>query len=158
MNAKVAVLCVVGFLALRCGVERTSQVKKTEQSALSLNIAEESTESAAMLSAVKLREHCRACHAVGNLRFIFDDNDQNLWVYILTKQVPGKSELWANAIVRVLSWPTDSAPTPSPMMDPPSGRDWMPKGSKRLNFAADRIDDMAVRQYILHALNAELTK
>lgn len=43
-------------------------------------------------------------------------------------------------------------------MDPPNGRDWMPKGSKRLHFAADRIDGISVRQYVLNALNAELIK
>lgn len=158
MNVNIAALCAVLFLALSCGVQETSVQEASDTSTLSLHQKPTFTDSAAALSSAKLREYCRACHAVGSLRFIYDESDQNLWTYILTNKVPGKSELWANAIVRVLSWPADSAPAPSPVMDPPSGKDWMPKGSKRLHFAADKIDGVPVRQYVLNTINGELAK
>lgn len=158
MNVNIAALCAVLFLALSCGVQESSVQEIADSSALSLHQKPAFTDSAAALSAAKLREYCKACHGVGSLRFIYDESDETLWRYILTNNVPGKSELWANAIVRVLNWPADSAPAPSPVMDPPSGKDWMPKGSKRLHFAADKINGAPARQYVLEAIQSELAK
>jgi len=158
MNAYFAVLCTALCLFLSCGQNDPREVRATSSTELSLQHGAKSFDANAAVSSSKLREYCRACHAIGNLRFIYDDDDQNLWNHILTTNVPGNTELWADAIVRVLSWPTDIAPAPSPVMDPPSGRDWMPKGSKRLHFAADKIDGVAVRHFVLDAIAEELSR
>jgi hypothetical protein len=152
MNVKIAVICAALALAFSCGANDTSAPKKSDPMTMSLHSDDRLLESSA-LSAAKLREYCRACHAVGSLRFIYDDSDQNIWTYIHTNNVPGKSERWSDAIVRVLSWPADAAPPPTPIMDPPGGRDWMPKGSKRLHFAAEKVEGLSLRQYIINAIN-----
>ena len=158
MNANRVVVCAALFLTFSCGVQETSVSEKPESSTISLYEKPTFAESSATLSSAKLREYCKACHAVGSLRFIYDESDSNLWRYILTNKVPGKSELWANAIVRVLSWPTNTPPAPTPVMDPPSGKDWMPKGSKRLHFAADKIEGVSARTYVLDAIKRDLPK
>lgn len=96
-------------------------------------------------TALKLREYCAACHDLGDLRFIYDDNDDNLWKYIFTNDVPGKTKLWAQRIVEVLSWPSDQAP-------PADQTDWMPRGIKRFDLAQDVEGGTAVRRIILDAL------
>jgi len=156
MNVNIAISIAVGCLVFSCGVYDYSVKKKVQTSGLSLVGESQFEQSSAGVSAAKLREYCRACHAVGNLRFIYDENDANLWNYILTQNVPLSSELWADAIVRVLSWPTEVAPAPVPLMDPSAGRDWMPKGSKRLHFAAESIEGVTLRQYILKAIDDDL--
>jgi hypothetical protein len=108
------------------------------------------------ISAAKLREYCQACHAVGNLRFIWSASDQELWNYIFTVRAPNRKILWAEAITEVLSWPGDQAPPATPIMNPAEGRDWMPKGGKRATFAAEHIEGMTLRRYILKALDEGL--
>ena len=48
--------------------------------------------------------------------------------------------------------PTDVAPPFGPPMDPTSGRDWMPKGAKRLDLADDEEGGASVRRAIREAL------
>ena len=106
--------------------------------------------------AAKLRTHCAACHAVGRMRFIWSDDDLEVWNYILANRAPISGKLWGNAIIEVLSWPTDNAPPFDQLMDPSGNRDWMPKGVKRLDLAADRDNGRQVRHMIIETLHAAL--
>ncbi len=110
-----------------------------------------------------LRTNCQACHAVGNLRFIYSSDDGQVWNYILTTDVPGETQTWAQAMVPVLSWPTDSAPPFNAVMDPTDGKDWMPQGYQRIPFSTDTIGSgytdepgTLTRHLILDTLNQAL--
>ena len=100
----------------------------------------------------KLRIFCQACHAVGGLRFIWSDDDAQVWTYLFNNRAPNSPKLWADDIIDVLSWPTAIPPPFDQPMDPINHRDWMPKGSKRLELANDLTDGQATRQMLLEAL------
>jgi hypothetical protein len=103
----------------------------------------------------KLRTHCQACHAVGSLRFIYSDDNQTVWNELFTRRAPGTGKLWAEGIVEVLSWPSDTPPAHDQPMDPPN-RDWMPKGAKRADLAGDRLENQPARRVIIERLGDEL--
>ena len=96
-------------------------------------------------TAQKLREYCNACHGLGDLRFIYNDNDDDLWKYIFTYNVPGKNKLWAQRITELLDWPSDQAP-------PADQTDWMPKGIKRLDLAQDVENGVPARRIMVETL------
>jgi len=104
-----------------------------------------------LLAAERLRTFCAACHGLGNLRFIPDQNDSHTWTYILTERSPRSGKVWAEAIAETLSWPSDTPPSSGDMLLPPE-RDWMPKGGKRWELAADRVNAEPTRRFILRAL------
>lgn len=98
----------------------------------------------------KLRTYCAACHALGGLRFIYSDDDSEVWSYLFTGQAPISKKLWSEAIQEVLSWPSDDPP---PFNEPISPtKDWMPKGEKRLRMAEDHENGTSIRLEILRAL------
>jgi hypothetical protein len=107
-----------------------------------------------LVAAAKLRAYCKACHAVGELRFIQSDDDAALWTSLFTERSTRSGTVWAAAISAVLSWPSDAPPPFDPIMDPSANRDWMPRGAKRLDFAADTVDGTPVRRLILERLSA----
>ena len=111
-------------------------------------------ESDPWFAARKLRQHCRACHGLGEMRFIFSDNDQENWEYLFNNRAPKSGKIWAVAIVEVLSWPSDSPPPFNQMLNPPD-KDWMPKGSKRLKFASDTWNGESVRKLIIEDLRLD---
>jgi hypothetical protein len=102
----------------------------------------------------KLREFCQACHAVGDSRFIRSDDDQVVWRDLFSGIAPKRGKLWAEAIVEVLDWPSDSPPDFSSPIEP--GRDWMPKGSKRLPFADDKTNGESTRRLLLRELRSKV--
>lgn len=106
------------------------------------------------LTVEKLRTYCRSCHAVGALRFIHSEDDAEVWTYITETRVPGSQTLWREAIFAVLDWPQDAPPPFDELKDPAAGRDWMPKGVKRLQLADDYVDSRSVRAVMLEALSA----
>lgn len=110
------------------------------------------------ISSAKLREYCKACHGIGSMRFIWTESDEDLWAYIFVNNAPNRNRLWAESIYEVLNWPSTRPPASFPVMDPPNGRDWMPKGSKRLSFADDTVDSTLVRQIILESLKTGLSR
>ena len=107
-----------------------------------------------------LRKYCSGCHALGDLNFIPTSSTDENWRFLFTgpTKVPGKS--WSELIQRVLSWPTADAPAYGQLMDPKNGKDWMPKGIKRINIHDDQFlpsddpDGIATnpRKYILETL------
>lgn len=105
-----------------------------------------------LFAAAKLREYCKACHAVGTMKFIQSDDDRVLWDGLFADRAPRSGKIWADAIAEVLAWPSDAAPPFDTTMDPPSNRDWMPKGAKRLDLAADTFGGIASRRLILQAI------
>jgi hypothetical protein len=107
-----------------------------------------------LAAAAKLREYCRACHAVGTMKFIQSDDDRVLWDSLFVNTAPHTGKTWAQGIVEVLSWPSDTPPPFDRVMDPPTNRDWMPRGAKRLDLAADVLDGTPVRKMILDAIKA----
>jgi hypothetical protein len=100
----------------------------------------------------KLRAYCKACHAIGELRFIHGEDDGEVWNYLFTGRAPNSGKLWADGIVEVLSWPSDKPPPFDQLMAPPD-RDWMPRGSKRLHLAADAENGVPVRRLLIEALS-----
>lgn len=135
---------VVAVLAFTCGenapyTQRDSTVTEAPISAAQWAVVN------------RLRTHCQACHAVGNLRFIYSADDTVVWRDLFTRRAPGTNKIWAEGIIEVLSWPTDRAPPYDQMMDP-SGRDWMPKGAKRNDLANDRMDGRSARQVMIEQL------
>jgi len=103
------------------------------------------------ISVNKLRQFCGACHAVGDLKFITSDNNQYVWNYIYTNNAPNSQKKWADQIYKVLNWPNGVPPAFDQLMVPPN-QDWMPKGSKRTNFATDKVGDKSTREFILESI------
>lgn len=102
----------------------------------------------------KLREFCQSCHGVGDARFIRSSNDAEVWAGLFSDKAPKSGKIWAKAMLEVLAWPSDAPPTFDAPMAP--GRDWMPKESKRLSFAADTINGQPTRQVIIRELRQGL--
>lgn len=109
-----------------------------------------------LLAAAKLRQYCKACHAVGALKFIQSDDDREMWNSLFANRAPKSGKVWAQGIAEVLQWPAETAPPFDQIMDPSGNRDWMPKGAKRLDFATDFIGATSVRRLILQALTEHL--
>lgn len=103
-------------------------------------------------AAAKLRTYCQSCHGLGQLRFIFGTDDLQLWRFITSNRAPSSGKLWSEAITDVLSWPSGTPPAFDELKDPAQGRDWMPKGAKRLQLADDDVDGRPAREIILDAL------
>jgi hypothetical protein len=99
---------------------------------------------------MKLRTHCNSCHGVGDLRFFYSDDDEQAWHYLQTQTAPKSKKLWAEAIKEVLSWPSETPPSFDQPMS--SGKDWMPKGYKRLQLAEDMVNGQTARAFILSTL------
>lgn len=95
----------------------------------------------------KLRTYCNACHGVGELRFIYSDDDLAMWNYIFSNNAPTAKVLWAKQIVALLDWPDDEAP-------PGSQTQWMPKGAKRLELAADNENGESTRRRLIAILRS----
>ncbi len=106
----------------------------------------------AQITVSKLRQFCAACHAVGSLRFIRSEDDNEVWQYIYLNQAPNSRKLWAQNIIDVLNWPSDAPPPFDQPMDPGNNRDWMPKGAKRLSLASDTASGQPTRMLMLEAL------
>jgi hypothetical protein len=98
----------------------------------------------------KLREFCQSCHAVGDVRFIRSADDHVVWVELFKGKAPKSGKVWADAIVDVLSWPSNDPPDFESPIEP--GRDWMPKGSKRLALATDTVNGELTRHMLLREL------
>lgn len=103
------------------------------------------------LAVQKLRTHCKACHGLGELRFLPSENDAETWRFILTERSPRSQKIWAEVIREVLDWPTDEPPPFDQMMVPPD-RDWMPKGYKRIAFSQDSVETELTRRFLLRVL------
>ncbi len=101
------------------------------------------------------RSHCKACHAIGDLKFLSNETEDTLWERLFTDKVPGKERLWATAIVRVLAWPP--GPPPAQTAELESGVRWMPLGSSRIKLAQSTIGGVATREALLARLKHELT-
>lgn len=97
-----------------------------------------------------LRQYCQACHAVGDKRFITDEDDGLVWDFIQNAGPSASAMTWREAIIKVLSWPSDKAPPFGVPMEP--NRDWMPKGGKRLDFATAMCEGQSARTFILEHL------
>lgn len=104
-----------------------------------------------VLAMQKLRQYCAACHGLGGLRFIHTESNEQLWVDIHTERSPKSQALWIDEIRKVLDWPSDSAPPVDHPMSSPE-KDWMPKGKKRLDLAAETIDGYPTRRFLLDTL------
>lgn len=114
------------------------------------------TASDAKWTAGKLRQYCNACHGLGDeLRFIFSDNDEDTWNFIFTNTSPKSGKRWAEMIIKVLDWPSDTPPPFDQMMNPPDD-DWMPKGQKRLQLAEDIVGTYPARKLMLNSLKGNL--
>ena len=98
-----------------------------------------------------LNEYCRACHGIGDLRFIYGEDRDEIWKYIFSNKAPRSGKLWSEAIYEVLNWPSDTPPSFDNFMSPPD-RDWMPKGAKRLYMAEDKVNGVSVRKFILKTI------
>mgnify|MGYP001006421172 CR=1 FL=1 len=104
-----------------------------------------------MFAMQKLRQYCTACHGLGKLRFIYSDDNVSLWKDIHTLRSPKSQNLWVDEILKVLDWPSNSAPPFDQMIQSPD-KDWMPKGKKRLDLASDQDEGYYARQAILDVL------
>ena len=138
---------VVGLFVAACA-EEASEVQKDSA------VTDSPTSEVQMAVVGKLRTHCQACHAIGNLRFIYSSDNAVVWNDLFSKRAPGTNKLWAEGIIEVLSWPTDQAPPHDQMMDPPR-RDWMPKGAKRNDLANDLMEGRPARQVMIEQLDVD---
>jgi hypothetical protein len=100
----------------------------------------------------KLRTFCKACHGLGDLRFLKSDDDDRVWRDLFQTASPKSGKIWARAIVEVLSWPTDSPPPADQMMIPPD-RQWMPVGYKRILFSRDVTEGRSTRSWLIQKLS-----
>ena len=102
----------------------------------------------------KIREFCQSCHGVGDARFIKSSNDAEVWAGLFRERAPKSGKIWAEAMIEVLSWPSDAPPPFDSPIQP--GRDWMPKGSKRLALADDTTNNEPTRKVIIKELRRGL--
>lgn len=101
----------------------------------------------------KLRVYCNACHGLGRLRFIYSDDDEQVWSYLFSESAPISKKPWAQAIIEVLDWPSDLPPPFEKPIAP--DKDWMPKGEKRLRLADDTENGVSARRRIIEALQKQ---
>lgn len=99
----------------------------------------------------KLRSYCAGCHAIGEVRFIRSDDDNEVWKFLFENRAPKSGKIWAEGIREALNWPTDKAPPVDQMLQPPD-RDWMPKGVKRTRLAADVENGTSARKRLIQEL------
>ena len=99
---------------------------------------------------VKLRQYCQACHGLGELRFIYSENNEDLWKEISYGISPKSKMVWKRKIYEVLNWPSDAPPSFQEPMS--AGSDWMPKGIKRLDLANDKTNGTSTRRIMLETL------
>lgn len=102
----------------------------------------------------QLRTYCKACHAIGNQRFITSTDNEEVWKYIFENNAPVSAKLWAKGIIKVLSWPSEEPPSTESRMD--DGKNWMPIGSKRFDLAKARHENIPLRKVLVHKLGSEL--
>jgi hypothetical protein len=100
-----------------------------------------------------IRKYCQACHGVGDLRFITSEKDSEVWEFIFRERTP-KGVIWAEEMIRVLDWPTNSPPANNSLLAP--GRDWMPKGKKRYDMVEEHLGDEDAREFLLRSLREDL--
>ena len=104
------------------------------------------------IAAEKLLTYCRACHGLGNLRFLPSTDVGEIWRTLTTEKMPNSDLLWKEGIIATLSWPNDVPPSSGSVRLP--GKEWMPKGVKRLEIAAESIESESVRSFLLRVLKA----
>jgi hypothetical protein len=102
----------------------------------------------------KLQNYCRSCHGVSPLRFFYSDDPAQFAQDLCVRIAPNSKKTWAEQIIRVLSWPSDQAPDPTQIMDPPS-RDWMPRGAKRVQFSLDQHEGQLTRLMLIHEVRTQ---
>lgn len=106
-----------------------------------------------------LKTYCGACHGLGKLNFLPSEDYAENWKTIYTATSPSTGRVWRDAIIDVISWPTEAPPAFDQVKDPLTGRDWMPKGIKRLQMGEATIvpqnsdTPIGIRSYILEELS-----
>lgn len=98
-----------------------------------------------------MNKYCRSCHGVGRLRFFHSDNPRDFFADLNKMTSPISNTKWLPLIVDAISWPTDEAPSFETTRYP-SGKDWMPLGSKRLSLSDDFIGDVKARHFLVQYL------
>jgi hypothetical protein len=96
----------------------------------------------------KLQTYCRSCHGVSPLRFFYSEDPGQFMQELCVRIAPNSQKTWAQQIIKVISWPTDQAPDPTQVMEPPS-RDWMPRGAKRFAFSMDQHEGQLTRHILI---------
>jgi len=144
---KLILLVAALFMTASCGNwanTGTERDKKIELPSDGLSDLQE-------LSLDKMRYYCQGCHGVGALRFIYSDDNSQVWEDLFVRRAPNSGKIWADAIIEVINWPNGIMPGFDEMLNYPD-RDWMPKGVRRVEFSTDSHGDKAVRELIIEVL------
>lgn len=100
-----------------------------------------------------LDENCRACHGLGDIRFIYSDSHRVNWEYLKVAMFDSK-KTWLEVVYDVLDWPTDEAPEFDSKRR--GSKQWMPIGAKRLHLADEMVDGKSLRKTMLETIQKEL--
>lgn len=133
----------------RCGKAKLVAFMMLLQLTSNVGVCDHSSGPDSRLAVTLMREYCRACHAVGDRRFLISDDNDEVWRFIFHAPAPS-GEIWSRSIVKVLDWPTKEPPDPSKPMSPEL--DWMPKGMKRLEIVQQMVGPLDAREFILEAV------
>lgn len=99
-----------------------------------------------------LTANCKACHAVGEHRFIDAQDYAATWENLFVEKPPLSASVWAEQILNSLSWPGDTPPTPSERYSDASR--YMPLGSQRRRLHESRVGTMPAREFIMKEIKA----
>lgn len=101
-----------------------------------------------------LVSHCKACHAVGEYRFLQPQDARATWGQLFTEKNSKSEFLWAEQIVKSLSWP-DDVPPPASARYTPEFR-YMPLGIQRNKIHKAKVGDKPARDFLIQVLKAGL--
>lgn len=101
-----------------------------------------------------LVSHCKACHAVGEYRFLQPQDARATWSQLFTQKNSKSEFLWAEQIVKSLSWPDGVPPSASAGYTPEFR--YMPIGIQRNKLHKAKVGDKPARDFLIQVLRAGL--
>lgn len=97
-------------------------------------------------------KYCKACHGLGEVKFMMTANADANWENFFVLQSP-YGVPWATVMLEALTWPVDN---PDLLSKPQYFYDWMPIGSKRFEIITQKIGKQDARQFLANSLESEL--
>lgn len=101
-----------------------------------------------------LVNHCKACHAVGEYRFLQPQDARATWVQLFNEKSPKSDAVWAERIIKSLSWPDGLLPAESARNSPEFR--YMPIGIQRAKIHGVTVDGQSAREFLIEILKADL--
>lgn len=108
------------------------------------------------IAAKLLVAHCKACHAVGEHRFLDLQDIPAMWRRLYTDRSSKSGAVWAEQIIKSLDWP-NGVPPDSEQRYSKDFR-YMPIGAQRGKLHASKVGNQSSRTFIIDTLQAGLAR